>query len=114
MSALSGEQDKTVGPERLKELVSEVAREFTDAAAGGIDWIESQLTKFPLRYLYGTPPKRIAAHLAAVGRLKVGDVLVEETFNEELGMSEYTVITHDNLTPGTFFKNGRRDGCRGA
>ncbi len=104
LSALSGEQDKTVGPERLKELVSEVAREFTDAAGGGIDWIELQLTKFPLRYLHGTPPKRIAAHLAAVGRLKVGDVLVEETFNEELGMSEYTVITHDNLTPGLFSK----------
>jgi [protein-PII] uridylyltransferase len=31
-------------------------------------------------------------------------VLVEETFNEELGMSEYTVITHDNLTPGIFSK----------
>jgi len=31
-------------------------------------------------------------------------VLVEETFNEELAMSEYTVITHDNLTPGLFSK----------
>jgi [protein-PII] uridylyltransferase len=57
-----------------------------------------------LRYLHGTPPKRIAAHLGAVRRLKAGDVLVEETFNEELGMSEYTVITHDNLTPGLFSK----------
>ena len=79
LSALSGEQDKTVGPERLKELVSEVAREFTDAAGGGIDWIESQLTKFPLRYLYGTPPKRIAAYLGAIGRLQAGGLLVEET-----------------------------------
>lgn len=104
LSALSGEQDKTVGPERLKELVSEVAREFTDAAGGGIDWIESQLTKFPLRYLYGTPPKRIAAYLGAIGRLQAGGLLVEETFNEELGMCEYTVITHDSLTPGIFSK----------
>ena len=31
-------------------------------------------------------------------------MLVEETFNEELAMSEYTVITHDNLTPGLFSK----------
>ena len=30
--------------------------------------------------------------------------MVEETLNEELGMCEYTVITHDNLTPGIFSK----------
>ncbi|MGH7215858.1 MAG: HD domain-containing protein, partial [Nitrospiraceae bacterium] len=102
LPVLSGEQDKTVGPDSLKQLASEVAREFTDTAIGGLDWIESQLSQFPLRYLHGTPPKRLAAHLGAVGRLKPGDVLVEETFNEELGMSEYTVITHDNLTPGIF------------
>ena len=96
--------DGTAGPERLKQLAGEVARECTGAAAGGLDWIESQLGQFPLRYLHGTPPKRIAAHLDAVGRLQVGEVLVEENFNEELGICEYTVITHDNLTPGIFSK----------
>jgi [protein-PII] uridylyltransferase len=104
LPTLSGEQEKTVGPEFLKHLAMEVAHEFTDPAIGGLDWIESQLSQFPLRYLHGISPKRIAAHLGAVGRLKPGDVLVEETFNEELGMSEYTVITHDNLTPGLFSK----------
>jgi [protein-PII] uridylyltransferase len=104
LPAVLGEQDKTIGPECLKELVNEVAREFTNAEAGELEWIESQLTKFPQRYLHGTPPKRIAAHLGAIRRLQAGDVLVEETFNEELGMCEYTVITHDNLTPGIFSK----------
>ena len=69
-----------------------------------VNWIESQLDQFPLRYLHGTPPKRIAAHLQAVGRLQAGEVLVEESFNEELATCEYTVITHDNLTPGIFYK----------
>ena len=101
---LSGEQEKTVGPEYIKQLASDVAREFTDTKLGGLDWIESQLSQFPVRYLHGTPPKRIAAHLGAVGRLKPGDVLVEETFDEGLGMSEYTVITYDSLTPGIFSK----------
>ena len=104
LPAVSGEQDKTAGPDWLKELLSEVAREFTNAPTGELDWIESQLSQFPLRYLHGTSPKRIAAHLGAIRRLQAGDVLVEETFNEELGMSEYTVITHDNLTPGIFSK----------
>ena len=101
---VSGEQDETAGPERLKQLASEVVGECTDAVAGGLDWIESQLGQFPLRYLHGTSPKRIAAHLGAVGRLQAGEALVEESFNEELGICEYTVITHDNLTPGIFSK----------
>ena len=104
LPTVSGEQDKTVGPECLKELVSEVAREFANVAPVRFDWIESQLSQFPLRYLHGTPPKRIAAHLAAIRRLQAGDVLVEEIFNEELGLCEYTVITHDNLIPGIFSK----------
>ena len=101
---VSGERDEPAGPDRLKQLAREVARESTNAAAGGLDWIESQLSQFPLRYIDGTPPKRIAAHLGAVGRLQAGEVLVEDSFNEELGTCEYTVITHDNLTPGIFFK----------
>ncbi len=99
-----GERDTMAGPERFRQLVGDVAREFTDTAAGGIDWIESQLSQFPLRYLYGTAPKRIAAHLGAIRRLQAGDVLVKDSFNEALGICEYTVITHDNLTPGIVSK----------
>jgi [protein-PII] uridylyltransferase len=101
---VSREWDETAGPDRLKQLASEVALECTDVAAGGLDWIESQLDQFPLRYLHGTPPKRIAAHLQAVGRLQASEVLVEESFSEELATCEYTVITHNNLTPGIFYK----------
>jgi [protein-PII] uridylyltransferase len=104
LSALSGEQDVTVGPECLKELTSEVAREIANVVHVRLDWIESQLSRFPLHYLHGTPPQRIAAHLRAIRRLRVGDVLVEETFNEDPGTCEYTVITYDNLTPGIFSK----------
>ncbi len=104
LPVVSGEQDKTVGPDFLKQLAGEVASESMNAAAGGLGWIESQLSRFPVRYLHATPPKRIAAYLGAIGRLQAGDVLVEETFNEELGMCEYTVITHDSLTPGIFSK----------
>ena len=104
LPVVSGERDEMAGPERFKQLVGDVAREFTDSAAVGSDWIESQLKQFPLRYLYGTAPKRIAAHLGAVRRLKTGEALVEDSFNEALGICEYTVITHDNLTPGIVSK----------
>jgi [protein-PII] uridylyltransferase len=104
LPVVSGERDEMAGPERFKQLVGDVAREFTDTAIMGIDWIESQLKQFPLRYLYGTGPKRIAAHLGAIRRLKTGEALVEDSFSEALGICEYTVITHDNLTPGIVSK----------
>lgn len=92
------------GPNSLKRLTREVAQECKTLVAEGLGWIESQLDQFPLRYLHGMPPKRIAAHLDAIARLQAGDVLVEGNFNEELGTCEFTVITHNNLTPGIFSK----------
>jgi [protein-PII] uridylyltransferase len=102
---ISGEQDdKMAGPNSLKRLTREVAQECKTLVVGGLGWIESQLDRFPLRYLHGTPPKRIAAQLDMIAKLQTGDVLVEGNFNEELGTCEFTVITHDNLTPGIFSK----------
>ena len=105
LRTIAGEQDdKMAGPNSLKRLTREVAQEFKTIVAGGLGWIESQLDRFPLRYLHGTPPKRIAAQLEAIARLQTGDVLVEGISNEELGTCEFTVITHDTLTPGIFSK----------
>ena len=105
LRTITGEQDdKMAGPNSLKRLTREVAQEFKTLVVGGLGWIESQLDRFPLRYLHGTQPKRIAAHLEAIARLQTGDVLVEGIFNEELGTCEFTVITHDTLTPGIFSK----------
>jgi [protein-PII] uridylyltransferase len=54
--------------------------------------------------VYGTSAARIAAHLAAVRRLHRGEVVVETDFSHELSVCEYSVITHDDLTPGIFSK----------
>jgi [protein-PII] uridylyltransferase len=105
LRTIAGEQDdKMAGPNSLKRLTREVAQEFKTVVVGGLGWIESQLDLFPLRYLHGTQPKRIAAQLEAIARLQPGDVLAEGKFNEELGTCEFTVITHDTLTPGIFSK----------
>lgn len=106
LAEVSGERDSTQGAERLKQLVSGVAREPVLAEAGLVEaeWIESQLAQFPPRYLYGTAPRRIAAHLAAVRRSHPGEALAEGTFNEALGTCEYAVVTFDSLTPGIFSK----------
>ncbi|MBM4124050.1 MAG: [protein-PII] uridylyltransferase, partial [Nitrospira sp.] len=103
---VSGERDATVGSERLARLAENVAREAPGLGGGTDDrsWVESQFSQFPLRYLYGTAPKRIAAHLTAVGRLQPGEALVEGHFNQTLGICEYTVVTFNDLTPGIVSK----------
>ncbi|HSB44301.1 MAG TPA: [protein-PII] uridylyltransferase [Nitrospira sp.] len=106
MPEVSGERETQIAPERLNQVAEEVIRHPCLAGQSGVNraWIEAQLKQFPERYLYGTPPARIAAHVAAVSRLHVGDVLVDSDFNKELSVCEYTVVTHNELTPGIFSK----------
>ncbi len=106
MPEVSGEREAAEIAERLTDIAAEVSRQPQLAGGSGFDlvWIEGQLRQFPQRYLYGTTAPRIATHLAAVRRLHRGEVVVESEFNEELHTCEYTVITHNDLTPGIFSK----------
>jgi len=102
MPEVSGEKDTTWGTERVAQLAREVVArmpEQSDAA-----WIQAQLEQFPVRYLHGTAPDRIAGHLAAIRRLSVRDVKVESAFNETLGTCDYAVITRNDMIPGIFSK----------
>jgi [protein-PII] uridylyltransferase len=115
MPEVSGERDSAGVPERLAQVAEEASRHPMLAELGteAKIWIEGQLRQFPARYVHGMTPARIAVHLAAVRRLHVGDVLVESEFNRELGTCEYTVITHDGLTPGIFSKIAGVMACSG-
>lgn len=102
MPEVSGEKDMSWGAERIAQLTREVVArmpEQSDAA-----WIQAQLEQFPVRYLHGTAPDRIAGHLAAIRRLSVRDVRVESAFNEALGTCDYAVITRNDVIPGIFSK----------
>ncbi len=106
MAEVSGERNEGVDPERVRQIAEEVSRHPVLAGQAGetLAWVEGQLAQFPERYVYGTVPARIAGHLAAVRRLHVGEVLVEAEFNRELGTCEYSVVTHNDVTPGIFSK----------
>jgi [protein-PII] uridylyltransferase len=102
MPEVSGEKDASWGTDRMAQLVREVAGrmpEQPDAA-----WVQAQLEQFPMRYLHGTAPERIAGHLAAIRSLSVRDVRVESAFNETLGTCDYAVITRNDVIPGIFSK----------
>jgi len=106
MPELSGDRDALCAPERLAQAAEEVVGHPVLAQRSDVDraWVEAQLKLFPERYVQGTAPARIAAHLSAVKRLVSGEVVVESGFNPELGICEYTVITRNDLTPGIFSK----------
>lgn len=102
---VSGERIATDAPGRLKQIALEVVSQ-TAGGSSGIDetWVTTQLQQFPLRYAYGTVPRRIATHLAAVRRLHAEEVIVECDYDDELGTCEYAVITHNDIIPGLFSK----------
>jgi [protein-PII] uridylyltransferase len=105
MPEVSGDREEQGAPERWSKVVEEVCHHLAPAVKGSEPaWVDAQLKQFPERYVYGTGPGRIAAHLTAVRKLHRGEVLVESDFNRELGVCEYSVITHDDLTPGIFSK----------
>lgn len=103
---VSGEREAADAPDGLRAIAGQVMKE---ASAQGLEpmtqaWIESQLQQLPLRYAYGTTPRRIAAHLDAVRRLTAREVLVDAEFNEALGTCEYAIVTFNDLIPGIFSK----------
>ncbi|MFO0767544.1 MAG: [protein-PII] uridylyltransferase [Nitrospiraceae bacterium] len=107
MQEVSGERETADEPERLKRIAADVVaqQEAAETERMERDWIQSELQQFPLRYAYGTSPRRIAAHLAAIRCLQPGRVVVVDSeFNAQLGTCEYAVVTHNDLIPGLFSK----------
>jgi [protein-PII] uridylyltransferase len=103
MPEVSGDRDGEGAPERWSKVLEDVCHHL-GLGESERTWVDAQLKQFPERYVYGTNAARIAAHLAAVRRLHRGEVVMDTDFNRELGVCEYSVITHDDLTPGIFSK----------
>ena len=106
MQEVSGEREAADAPERMRRVAAEVIRQAPLAGQAGVteSWVESQLRQFPLRYAYGTPPRRIAAHVSTIRRLSPGDVLIDSEFNNSLGTCEYAIVTSNDIIPGIFSK----------
>lgn len=104
MQEVSGERETTDEPRRLARIADEVAAQMPGDLPADKAWIRSELEQFPLRYVYGTSPRRIAAHLGAIRRLGEGGVVVETEFHAPLGTCEYAVMAHNDLIPGLFSK----------
>ncbi len=67
-------------------------------------WVEEQCSQLPDWYITSTPVEQIASHLLAVENLSSTPTHVEGRFNEELGVSEYVLITRAQAKPGLFMQ----------
>jgi [protein-PII] uridylyltransferase len=106
LQEVSGERETADEPQRLARIAADVAAQQDSERDLPTDeaWIRSEFEQFPLRYVYGTSPRRIAAHLVAIRRLQAGGVAVDTEFNAQLGTCEYVVVAHNDLIPGLFSK----------
>lgn len=109
---VSDDRETQDAPERLAWLTDEVYRQpcllgqTSPTTQDEVDrfWVEGQLRQFPMRYLQGAMPVRLATHLAGVRRLRPGEVIVETDYDHERGVCEYSVITSDDVASGIFSK----------
>jgi [protein-PII] uridylyltransferase len=73
---------------------------------GGFDaaWLDAQLAAMPPTYLRTTAPEDVAEHLRAIRGLNGPGVVVAGRWIPETKLTEYIVVTRDDLTPGLFSK----------
>lgn len=84
----------------LLEFIATHGREISEPEPNWSFWVDGQLSQLPDWYIVSTPVERIAAHLLAMRNLSSRPTYVEGRFNEELGISEYVLITRVQAKPG--------------
>lgn len=70
----------------------------------GAEWLEPHLAAMPFSYLRKHPPEIVASHLRAQKNLDGSGVRVETQHLKDRGLTQITVFTRDNVTPGIFAK----------
>jgi [protein-PII] uridylyltransferase len=84
----------------LLEFIATHGREIPEPKPNWSSWVDGQFSQLPDWYIASTPVEQIAAHLLAMRNLSSRPTYVEGRFNEELGISEYVLITRAQAKPG--------------
>lgn len=70
----------------------------------GDPWFKRQVQGLPASYLNGTPPQQIADDLRLLHTLPAGGVNVQADYQPETDTVQFSIATHENITPGVFHK----------
>ncbi|MBI3811808.1 MAG: hypothetical protein HY283_06345 [Nitrospirae bacterium] len=84
---------------RIRELIHSRLQDLYDSS-----WLEGQCSAMTPRYLVATPPERIILDLKRVHDLLPKSVRAYAANDVERNLTEYSVYTFDDITPGIFYK----------
>jgi [protein-PII] uridylyltransferase len=99
---LTGETTLVAEEEKIKQIRQAIHSRLRDLYKP--EWLENQLAAMTSRYLIATPPERIALDLERIYELQPKRVTVYAENDPERNLTEYTVYTFDDITPGIFYK----------
>ncbi|MDC4224281.1 MAG: hypothetical protein MPW15_08650 [Candidatus Manganitrophus sp.] len=101
LSILAGEESDP--EERKVEMIVERLRQEAKGKYPEV-WLEETLQGLIPRYLLATPFEKMLADLSALFHLLIDPIHVSARYLPDSGMTEYTLYTYDQITPGLFSK----------
>ena len=107
LSEVSGDRERArVRRNESAQIAKEVSRHPMLAGQAGetLAWIEAQFAPIPWALCLWHVADTDSCALGRRAAVHPGDVLVDAHFNGELGTCEYTVVAHNDVTPGIFSK----------
>ena len=102
LEILTGEALILAEEEKVKRIREIIHSRLRDRYEPG--WLEGQLSSMTSRYLMATPPERIILDLERVHELQPKSVKVYAVNDVKRNLTEYSVYTFDDITPGIFYK----------
>ncbi|MBI5197638.1 MAG: HD domain-containing protein, partial [Nitrospirae bacterium] len=101
MAELTGTRVAFSVEERIQRLKTEIDEKVCLLFPPG--WIDEMLNDVESRYLLVTPPDRIIHHLQRIYQLTQGGKVLVDSTSDAL-LTEFTIYTYDDVTPGLFSK----------
>ncbi len=102
LGLLTGETPMIAEEEKAQGIRDEVEALLGETHPAG--WLKAQLAAMTNRYLVSIPTDRIVLDLERVSQLSPGSVSVHAQNDPERNLTEYSVYTFDDITPGIFYK----------
>jgi [protein-PII] uridylyltransferase len=102
MQHLDADRKAMTSDEHLRQL-----REAVRVALGAVSeeaWFNEQIEAFPVAYFEAHDPHEIARELVRLHALPPREVAVQARYAAESDTLEYTISTHEEVTPGVFYK----------
>jgi [protein-PII] uridylyltransferase len=102
LEILTGEALILAEDEKVKRIRELIHSRLRDRYEPG--WLEGQCSAMTSRYLIATPPERIILDLERVHGLQPKSVKTVADNDLDRNLTEYSVYTFDDITPGIFYK----------